>query len=369
MSNRFRIPFRDLSVNDAGLRRDLAAAMERVLVHGQLMMGPETEQLERELAKRCGAPHCVAVGSGTSALYLALKVLGIGRGDEVITTAMSWIATATAIVMTGATPVYADIGDDLNIDPAAIEDLITARTKAIVPVHYFGRMCDMLSIMALARRHKLIVIEDAAQAFGAQLAGATAGTAGDVGAFSINPMKALQSLGEAGAITFKDESLGGRLRALRYLGAQDRQLCVSPELNHKISEIQSAFIRVYLSRFEAARERRRAMAQAYIDGLKDVVTVPKSESDRSAYFDFTIDADRRDDLKVFLEARGIEPKIRYALLLPDHPGLAADRPVRAPRARALAQRILSLPMEPQMSNDAVNEVVTAVRNFYRGEVP
>ena len=210
-----RIAFRDLAVRDPELRSQLLAAVDRVLAHGRLILGPEHDQFETATASYCQRRFAVGVNSGTDALYLALRALDVGEGDEVITTPLSWIATVNAIVMTGARPIFVDIGQDLNLDPERLEAAITPRTRAIMPVHFTGQLAAMDAIMAIARQHNIWVVEDGGQAFAARHNGTPSGSFGILGCFSMNPMKVWNAFGEAGAIVGDDLHLKERLCSLR----------------------------------------------------------------------------------------------------------------------------------------------------------
>jgi len=263
-----RVRFCDLSIQDAGLRARLLHVVDELLRDGRLLMGPAVEQWEELIARYCGARYCAGVSSGTDAIYLALRAFGIGPGDEVIVPAMSWIATANAVAPAGATPVFADIGDDLTIDVSDAEAAITPRTRAILPVHYTGRLCDMTSIGALAERHGLLMIGDAA-------------------AFSLNPMKVFPGFEEVGAILVDDPRTCERLRALRYLGTVNKEVCVEPSLNHKLDTIQATMMLVSYECVEPALVRRLEIASRYCQRLKDLVgcpEAPRSPADRRSVF-------------------------------------------------------------------------------------
>jgi dTDP-4-amino-4,6-dideoxygalactose transaminase len=289
-----RVRYRDLAVQDENLRRRLLAAVDEVLRDGRLLMGPAVEQWERLIASYCGARYCVGVSSGTDAIFLALRACGVTAGDEVIMPAMSWVATANAVALTGATPVFVDIGNDLNIEVNEIESVITSATRAILPVHYTGRLCNMDAICKIAARNKLFVVEDAAQAFGAVDNGRYAGSIGNAGAFSLNPMKVFPGYGEVGAVLINDEAMDERLRALRYLGTINKEVCIEPALNFKIDTIQAAMMLVSFEQLDPALSRRGEIAARYNDGLKKFVGCPEppsSPSDRrSVFFDYTIRA-------------------------------------------------------------------------------
>jgi dTDP-4-amino-4,6-dideoxygalactose transaminase len=363
-----KVRYRDLSIQDPELRARLLNVVDELLRDGRLLMGPAVEQWEELIASYCGARYCVGVSSGTNAIYLALRAFDIGPGDEVIVPAMSWIATANAVVVAGATPVFVDVGDDLNIDVSDAEAAITPRTRAILPVHYTGRLCDMTSIGALAARHGLLVIEDAAQAFGAADAGKRAGGFGDAAAFSLNPMKVFPGFGEVGAVLVDDPKIYERLRALRYLGTVNKEICVEPSLNHKIDTIQAAMMLVSYDGVEPALVRRIEIASRYCRRLKDLVgcpEAPRSVADRrSVFFDYTITTPQRTDLRRFLEARGIEVKIRHPLLMSQQPAYRHLNPRPLPRAEYLVKRILSLPIHEKLDDGQIDYVSEQVANFH-----
>ena len=229
-----KIRYRNLSVSDPKLKAELLAAVEQVLDHGWLLLGPEHQEFEKVVADYCGRRHGIGMSSGTDALYFALKALEVGPGDEVIVTPLSWIATVNAIVLNGATPVFVDIDDSLNINADLIEAAITSATKAILPVHFTGRMCEIERIAAIADAHKLHLIEDGAQAFGASANGRMCGSFGILSCFSMNPMKVFNAYGEAGAVLTDDDDLKDRLHSLRYAGTINKQDCHTPSLNGRL---------------------------------------------------------------------------------------------------------------------------------------
>ena len=360
------VRFLDLSVKDPVLKEQLLQAVDQVLTHGRIILGPEVEDLEGRLANYCDRQFAVGVSSGTDALYVALRALDIGPGDEVITTPMSWIATLNAIVVCGATPVFVDIGPDLNIDAELIEAAVTERTKAIIPVHYTGKMCDMGRILEIAEQHDLAVIEDAAQAFGAQMAdGRKAGSMGKLACFSMNSMKVFHSYGEAGAVLCDDESLRDKMVSLRYAGTVNREDCHYPSLNFRIQTLQAALLLVEFQRIEAIIQRRREIAQFYRETLADIVDCPWEEpSSRHVYYVYSIQADKRDDLQEFLEARGIETKIHHPFLMPKQTVYKGRFATEIPVAERLVGRILSLPNHEKLIDAELEYVVSSVRDFY-----
>lgn len=359
-----KVPFLDLRITDDAERRALLDAVDRVFRHGRIVLGPEVAELEGSVARLCGRRYCAGVNSGTDALYLALRAFKVGHGDEVITTALSWVATANAIALTGATPVFADIRDDLNINPDSVRSLVGSRTKCILPVHYTGKVCDMTALGEIARRHKLLVLEDASQCFSARHRGGVAGSFGDAAAFSLNPMKVFAACGEAGLVVTDDEALMQRLEFLRYNGCVNRETCVEPSLNGRLDTVQAAVLLERLKRVDGVVERRRRNAALYRQGLSGKVVCPAdAEGDRDVYYTFTIQTDRRDALKEFLVERGVETKIQHPLLMPQQPAYAAAAKGDYPNALRLAPRVLCLPVHEKLSPDDVEYVCDCVLEF------
>jgi dTDP-4-amino-4,6-dideoxygalactose transaminase len=358
------VRFRDLSVGDAE-RRELLSSIDRVMRVGQFILGEDVEQFEREFARRCHQDYCVGVSNGTAALYLALRAFGVGPGDEVITSAMSWVATGNAITALGAAPVFVDVRNDYNIDPSAIESAFTSKTRAVVPVHFYGRISSMARICEFAAKTSVPVVEDAAQAFGALVGDQPAGSFGDAAAFSLNPMKPLAALGEAGAIVTRRHDIAEKIRSLRYLGTVDRETCVDPSLNFKIDTLQAVVLLERMKRVEQSIAHRNRIAETYSAGLEDLVTVPEAPSGgRSAFFDYTIFTESRDSLEAFLLSRGIEVKVRHRLLLTQQPGYVQGETFDTPNARRLVNGILSLPIHEAMEEEQVELVVSEIRRFF-----
>lgn len=323
-------------------------------------------ELEQQVARFCGRRYAVGVSSGTDALFLGLKALNIGPGDEVITTSLSWIATANAIMMAGATPVFADIDGTLNIDPDSVTTLVSERTKAILPVHYTGRIADMGRLGEIARQYNLMLVEDAAQAFGAERDGVRAGAFGDLACFSMNSMKIFASCGEAGMVLTDDAEVHERLLALRYNGTINKEVCIEPGLNARMHTLQAAILLERLKRVSAIIRRRREIAAAYNERLQGVVGVPaENAGEYHVYYSYTIQADRRDELKEYLAAHGIETKIWHPILMPEQPAYREQPRARIVNARRLVQKILCLPSHEKMSDGEVEFVIDRVRTFYR----
>lgn len=360
-----KVPFLDLRIDDDKEREQLLDAVEGVFDHGQFILGPEVAELEEMIADACNKQHGLGVGSGTTALYLAIRAVGLGPQDEVIVPALSWIATANAVSLAGAQPVFADIGDDLNLDPESVRTLVGPDTKALLPVHYTGKVCKMGDLQEIAEDHNLTVIEDASQAFAARRAGRPAGSFGDIACFSMNPMKVLPATGEAGMLLTDDESLIERAEILRYNGMIERELCQEPGINGRIDTLQAAMLLKRLPRVEAVIERRREIAERYRDALSDLVGIPREKpSEEDAYYTFTIRTGKRDNLHKHLKARGIEAKIRDPYLMPQQPAYKGSSKGHYPNAEQLVDRLLCLPCHEKMDPEQTELVIHAVRSFF-----
>lgn len=360
-----KVRYLDLSVHDQEHKDRLLAAMEKVLEHGIFVLGPEVREFENTVAAYCRRKYAVGLSSGTDALYVALRALDIGPGDEVITTPLSWIATLNAIVVAGATPIFADIGPDLNMDPELIQALITSRTKAIIPVHYTGQMCDMKRISDIAEKNHLALIEDAAQSFKASLDGLPAGFFGRIACFSMNPMKVFHSYGEAGAVATDDEELYDKMVALRYGGTINREDCHYPSLNFRLDTLQAALLLIEYTRLDAIIERRRNIAKRYNEALCDVVACPAaSPGNFHIYYSYTIQTDRRDDLQAHLTQCGIETKIQHPILMPYHRAYRGKYTPVIPVAERLHKKILSIPNHEKLLDHEIDYVISSIREFY-----
>lgn len=360
------VPFLDLRITDEGEFRELIDAVTTVFRHGRLVVGPEVEAFERRVAGYCGRRFAVGVGSGSDALYLALRAAGVGPGDEVITTSLSWVATANAITLTGATPVFADIDEDLNIDPASVARLMTSCTRAILPVHFTGRICRMEALLELARANGLVVIEDAAQAFGAERHGRRAGSFGDLACFSMNAMKVLAACGDAGVVLTDREDWRERLVALRYNGTVNREICVEPALNARLDTMQAAILLKRLDRVDAILARRREIAAWYSERLAGLLVVPtEAQGERHGYYTYQVRSPWRDELRECLQAHGIESKIQHPAPIPTQPAYQADARGEWTRAGQLALEILCIPANEKLSVDDLEHVASTIERFVR----
>jgi dTDP-4-amino-4,6-dideoxygalactose transaminase len=364
------VPFLDLRSQYAELRGEIDTAVHRVLESGWYLLGEELVAFEREWAAYVGAEHCVGVANGLDALRLALTAIGVGPGDEVIVPSNTYIATWLAVTQVGATvvPVEPDV-TTFNIDPNRVEGAITARTRALLPVHLFGQPADIDAIYEIAQRRSLRVLEDAAQAHGARYKGEVVGNK-DVVAWSFYPTKNLGALGDAGAVTTRDPVVADRLRVLRNYGSREKYHNECRGFNSRLDELQAAVLRVKLSHLDAWNERRTRQAQRYASDLSStplgLPTVPVWAE--SAWHLYVVEARQRDDLREHLANRGIATMIHYPVPPHRQPAYVdAGFPATAfPLARAIADQSLSLPLGPHLTHDQQTAVIDAVREFSEG---
>lgn len=338
-------------------------AVERVITRGWFVLGPELDAFEKEFAAASGAAESVGVGTGTDALAIALRALGIGAGDEVITTPLSAAYSALAIMMAGARPVFADIDPErLTLDPQAAAAAVTPRTAAIMPVHLYGQAADMPAIAAVAARHNLAIVEDCCQAHLATCAGKPVGSFGAAAAFSFYPTKNLGALGDGGAITTSDVRIAAHAKRLRNGGQTDRYHHGEFGVNSRLDDIQAAVLRARLGFLPAWTARRRALARDYRARLASVasVTVPPVVDDGHVYHLFPVRSASRDAMQQALRAAGIESLIHYPVPIPKQPALATERPADCPVANRVCGEILSLPLYPTLPADAIDRVVAAL---------
>jgi dTDP-4-amino-4,6-dideoxygalactose transaminase len=359
----FRVPFMSLVPGEDAA--DVRAAIDRVIARGWFVLGPEVSAFEEEFAAASGAAHAVGVGTGTDAIALILRALGIGAGDEVITSPLSAAYSALAIMMAGARPVFADVdAQRATIDPARIEERIGPRTRAILPVHLYGQSADMSGIERIAARHQLTIVEDCCQAHLATSGGRPVGTIGVAGAFSFYPTKNLGALGDGGAIVTNDAALASRLKRLRNGGQTDRYHHQEPGINSRLDDMQAAVLRARLPRLRGWIERRRQLAARYRERLAGAPVTPLPERDRGhVYHLFVVETVDRDALQAHLASHGIETLIHYPLPIPRQPALAAAQPAECEVAARLCGGILSLPLHPAMRDDDVDAVAAAVHAF------
>jgi UDP-2-acetamido-2-deoxy-ribo-hexuluronate aminotransferase len=363
--------FIDLKAQYAALKQDIDARIHCVLDHGQYIMGPEVQELEDALAARTGARHCITCASGTEALLMSLMALGIGPGDEVITTAFSFAATAEVIVLLGARPVFVDIEPDTCLmDASRIAAAITERTRAIMPVSLYGQPCDMDAINAIAARHGGIpVIEDAAQSFGATYSGATgvqrqSCNLSTIGCTSFFPSKPLGCYGDGGAIFTNDDTLATVLRQIRVHGQDGRYHHVRLGVGGRMDTLQCAIVLAKLARFDWELAQRQSIANRYLDMLRSAkgVQLPTICADRSsAWAQFTVQVKDRDGVQQRLKERGIPTAVHYPRPLNEQPAFAAlCCPGCTPYSGDVAKRVLSLPMSADLAAEDLHRVTSSI---------
>lgn len=368
MADHLTVPYVNFGLEYQSQRAELLPAIEKVLEAGDFILGEEVSRFESRFKELCRVRHAIAVGNGTDAMILALKALGIGPGDEVITAANSWVSTAASIALAGATPVFADVEPDQNISFKSIESKLSKKTRAILPVHLTGRCARMNEIMALGNRYGLAVIEDAAQAVGAQVGDRLSGSMGTIGCFSLHPLKNLNATGDAGIMTTNDDRLAEKLRLLRMHGLRNRDEVVCWGLNSRLDTIQAAILNVRIGKLDSYITRKRKIARRYTSKLLSLVQCPLDDVERPhTYHVYVIQTDRRNELRDFLLERGIETKIHYPI--PIHLQEAArylnyDRG-SLPMTEAQASRILSLPINPYLNDVQVDWVIQSIRAFFR----
>jgi len=360
------IPLYDVRQDHAGIEDDYCRALRGTIERGRFVLGPEVERFETLFARTLGVAHCVGVNSGTDAIILALKGLGIGPGDEVITTPFTFIATAEAIVRAGARPVFADVEPgSLCLSPDASAAAITPRTRAVLTVHIFGHCGDFGGLIDLCRARGIHLVEDACQAVGSIWLGRHLGTVGAAGAFSFYPTKNLSALGDAGAVVTNDPDLAAGIRCLRShgLGADGRQRQFGH--NSRLDELQAAFLNLRLGRLEAENNRRRELARRYDENLEQLVGSVRGSPDcRSNYHQYGIRSPRRDDLRRFLNDRGIGTGLYYAAPVHRQPALAYAGPA-LPEAEAACAEVLALPIRPSLADTEQDDIIGAISEFRR----
>lgn len=362
------IPFVDLKAAYRRLQPEIDAAVGRVLAGGRYILGHEVEAFESEFAAFLGVDHVVGVASGTDALLLALRALGVGPGDEVITVSHTAVATVAAIEHSGATPRFAEIDPSTYLlDPGALSAVITSRTRAVVPVHLYGRAVDMDKLLPIAREHGLVVVEDCAQAHGARYQGRMVGTFGDAAAFSFYPTKNLGALGDGGAVATDRSDVAERVRLLRQYGWRERYVSDIAGYNSRLDELQAAVLRVRLRHLAAENDARRRLAAVYDAMLADLpLRVPVTgDAVEHVYHLYVISHERRDSLAAYLQSQGVATAIHYPV--PVHLQAAYMRlgygRGSLPHSESAAQTVLSLPMYPDMPADAARVVAADIAAF------
>ena len=355
--------FIDLAAQQARIKSQIDANIQTVLAHGHYILGPEVAELEAELAAYCGAKYCISCANGTDALQIALMALGVGHGDEVITPGFTYIATAETVALLGAKPIYVDIDEQTyNIDPAKIEAAITDKTKAIIPVSLYGQCADFDAINAIAAKHKLPVIEDAAQSFGAIYKGTKSGNLSTIACTSFFPSKPLGCYGDGGAIFTNDEQLATVIRQTARHGQDRRYHHIRVGVNSRLDTLQAAILLPKLAILEEEMQLRQKVAQMYAIALQAAgLAAPFIElHNRSAYAQFTIRIQNRSAVQTALKEAGIPTAVHYPIPLNKQPAVASD--VSLPVGDLVAEEVLSLLMHPYMTQEQVQQVVAALKS-------
>lgn len=361
------VPFVDVANLYGECREELLAAFTRVLDSGAFVAGAEVAAFEEEFAASYGAQHALAVSNGTNALHLALLAAGVGPRDEVILPANTFIATAEAVTMAGARPIFADIEPGgFNLDPASVAERVTSRTRAIIAVHLYGRVANMPALHRIARQHGIPLIEDACQAHGAYLHGKPAGTIGDIGCLSFYPTKNLGTVGEGGMVLTGDAAFASRIARLRDHGQSARHVHLEPGFNYRMPELQAAALRVLLPHLAEWNRHRQIIANHYDVSLEDagVVTPDPGPPGAHVYHLYVVRAPGRPGLQRYLAERGINTAIHYPTAIHQQPAYAGLHSGPLPRTEAAVAEILSLPMHPRLTMHDVREVTSAIRDYF-----
>jgi dTDP-4-amino-4,6-dideoxygalactose transaminase len=363
-----KVPYINLGLQNRLIKEEMLEVVSGLLDSGQFILGEDLLKFESSFAHLCGTKYAIGVANGTDALFLSMKVMGIQPGDEVITAPNSYLASASSIYLAGATPVFADVREDFNIDPEQIRKVISPKTKAIIPVHLTGRPADIDAILAIAKEHHLAVIEDCAQAVGAEYKGKPVGSFGNLGCFSLHPLKNLSACGDGGVITTNNEDLFQKLLKARNHGLRSRDECEFWSYNSRLDNLHAAMLNIKLNKLSAWTARRREIASYYYERLSGLdLIIPKDKPyEKAVYHTFIIQTVRRNELKDFLSEKGIDTKIHYPI--PIHLQDAAkylgygkgDFPVTENQT----ETILSLPVFPELTNEQIDYVSQSIIDFF-----
>jgi dTDP-4-amino-4,6-dideoxygalactose transaminase len=357
------IPFNDFTKEYHAYKSEIDQAISRVLESGWYILGEETKQLEEELARYLNVTYCVTVANGTEAIALALMALGVGQGDEVITTNMTAYPTIVGIEQAGATPVVVDIdGKTGLINSSLIEEKITSRTKAIVPVHMYGQSCQMDKILEIAKGHNLKVMEDCAQSIGAKYQGKTTGTFGDAGSLSFYPTKNLGAIGDAGAIITNNKDVYSQLLKLRNYGQSVRYYHDVKGINSRLDELQAAILRVKLSHLDENIAKRRKIAEFYTKHIT-VPFVPESTGNFHTYHLFILKSDRRDEFMSFLKEHGVASIIHYPVPINQQKAFSQQKNEKFPVTEEFTSTVFSIPIYPELTEEEITYIAKTVNSF------
>ena len=380
---KYKVPFVNYPKNYQGLKKEILKTIDDVLSRGDLILRKDVEDFEKNIASFVGTKYAIGLNSGTDALLFALEAAGIRQNDEVITVAHTFVASVSAIVHCGAKPILIDVGEDFTIDADKIEEKISSKTKAIIPVHLNGRCCDMEKLITIAKKHNLIVIEDAAQALGAKFKTKEgkwkiAGSFGLAGAFSLYPFKMLGAFGDGGIMVTSDENIAEKVRLLRDHGqktphqsklgtGQAKTELVCFGWNSRLDNIQAAILNLKFKYLSEWIQRRREIANLYFEGLSNISEIELSPQSDERHFDiyqnYVLRVSRRDELAMYLKERGVETLIKDPIALHRHPLLELSS-FCLPYTEQLAKEVISLPIYPELTNKEVKYVIDCIRKFY-----
>ena len=372
-----KVPFFDLRVNNKNFKKKFLNRAEKIFSSGKILLGPEVDEFELKVAKFVQKKKAIGVSSGSSAIYLALKGSGIEEGDEVITSPLSWIISANAILSCGAKPVFVDVDDDYNISTSKIENAISKKTKAILPVHFFGKPCKMDIINSIAKKNKLIIVEDAAQGFGSLYQNKSVGHYSKAVSFSMNAMKNLSALGEAGAVATNNFTVYKKIKQYRYAGtfSDPKKIitnkCSHPELNHKIDTLQAAFLIEKLKFIKEFNLHRYNIAKFYNEQLREYVVCPdifeNKKGFRHALYSYCIRTKsyKRDKLMKYLNDNNIQTKIYHKPLISNTAAYRKYSTNKLVNANKFVKEILSLPCNEKITYNQAEYVVSKIKNFFK----
>jgi len=364
----YKVSYIDFPKQYAIQREEILKTFDQTMAEGKYILGEAVQQFENKFAKLCNTKYAISVANGTDALILSLKVLGIGPGDQVITVSNSWISSASSIALVGATPVFVDVRQDQNMDPYKLEHVVNPNTKAIIPVHLTGKCADMDPILKFAQNHNLSVIEDAAQAAGAKYKGKMAGSMGQLGCFSLHPLKNLNCAGDGGIIVTNDTQLAHQLKLLRNHGLESRDKVVFWGLNSRLDTIQAAILNCRLGRLSQVIEKRREFAEIYRNKLKHFTYCPEDMPGcYDVYHLFVIQTPQRDGLKEYLKTNEIQTSVHYPV--PIHLQPCAEylgyKTGDFPNVESQSHQVLSMPMHNGLTQEEVEWVAEASANFFQ----
>jgi len=357
------IPYVNFLLQNKPLKEEILEAVGKIIDKGNFILGDEVQKFEENFAKYCGVNYAVGVANGTDALILAMKALGIKRGEKIITAPNSFIATISSIVMAEAKPVFCDVKEDLNIDLDKLEKLLN-KSNVVIPVHLTGNPVDIEKIKAI--KNPPVIIEDAAQAVGTSIHGKKAGTLGDIGCFSLHPLKTLGAFGDGGAIITNEKSIYENLKILRNHGLEGRDTCKMPSINSRLDTIQATILNIKLNHIDSWIKKRREIANIYTKELDGVVQTPiETEGAYSTYHTYIIRSKNRDKLKQFLFDNGVDTRIHYPIpahLQPSYEYLGYKKG-SLPITEKLSQEILSLPIYPELTEGEISHIISTIKKF------